>query len=336
MKTIKTAIIGCGAIHGTHVDAIACNPHVKLAAVVDIDEARAEASALKYGCDYYTDYKELLKQEDIEVVHICTPHYLHAPIAIDAMKAGKHVLTEKPMAINAADAEEMIRVSELTGKKIGICFQNRYNTTSERIKELLESGDAGKILGGKAFVTWHRDEKYYAGGDWRGTLDKEGGGVLINQAIHTLDLLQWFIGDVETLKASIDTRLLNNVIEVEDTAEATIKFKSGATGLFYATNCYCTDSPVFIELMCEKAHIRLESELTIKYANGETEVVMDCDKATGDKAYWGCGHKALINDFYGRLVNGTEFGVEGEQGITAVKLVNAIYKSDKSSCYVEV
>lgn len=191
MKKLNSAIIGCGSIHTVHAEALVSSAHANLYAVCDIDEARASNSAEKYNCRAFSDYHEMLNDSNIDVVHICTPHYLHAPMAIAAMKSGKHVLCEKPIATSTGDAEEMIRVSRETGKKLGICFQNRYNTTSQKIKDTLVSGKAGKILGAKAFVTWHRDKSYYDSGEWRGTWEKEGGGVLImgdgdNYSIHGL------------------------------------------------------------------------------------------------------------------------------------------------------
>jgi predicted dehydrogenase len=326
-------VIGCGAISSVHFEAIRACPEAELYAVCDIDRERAEKTSEKYGCRYYTDYLEMLLDEEIDAVHICTPHYLHAPMAIAAMKAGKHVLCEKPMAIKALDAQEMIKVSEETGKQLGICFQNRCNTTSERIRELIDSGKLGAVLGGKAFVTWHRDEAYYASGEWRGSWEKEGGGVLINQSIHTLDLLQWFMGNPAKIKGSIDTRYLKDFIEVEDTAEAAILFKSGISGLFYATNGYCVDSPVSIELVCEKGLIRLDEELVIKYDDGKTEHMTNSDKATGKKAYWGSGHKALINDFYKSLAFGKKFAIGGREAIITLKLINGIYESGRTGKY---
>lgn len=334
MGTFKVGIIGCGAIHAVHADAIMKNLKTELVAVADIDKEKAKITSKQYGCKYFTDYKELLKQENIDVIHICTPHYLHAPIAIEAMRTGKHVLTEKPMSISVSDAEEMIKVSEQTGKRLGICFQNRYNSTAERIKEVLASGRTGRILGGKAFVTWHRDPDYYLNSDWKGTWEKEGGGVLINQAIHTLDLLQFFMGDIGSLKASIDTRLLEKFIEVEDTVDATIKFKNGTTALFYATNCYTVDSPIELELICENAKIKLAEELTIRYSDGTFEHHSDIDKAAGEKTYWGCSHTVLIDDFYNKLQNGHKFEIDGEEGIQTVKIIQAIYASHKSGEYI--
>jgi len=334
MSAYNAAIIGCGAIHTMHVNAIAKCANVKLAAVVDIDENLVKKVASDYKCDFYTDYKEVLKQNNIDVVHICTPHYLHAPMAIEAMRAGKHVFIEKPMAISVSDAQKMIKVQEETGKILGVCFQNRYNETSIKVKEVLDSGRLGKIIGGKAFVTWHRNQDYYARGGWRGTWEKEGGGVLINQAIHTLDLLQWFIGDVDRIKASVDTRLLKDFIEVEDTAEATVIFKNGATALFYATNCYPVDSPIEIELICEKAVIRLGKDLYIQYKDGESEKINNSDKATGQKAYWGSGHETIIREFYNTLDKGIDFDVDGKQGINAIRIIDAIYRSNKDKQYI--
>ncbi len=336
MKIFNIGIVGCGAIHSTHADAIINNDGTALAAVADIDESKAEESAARYGCSYSARYEDILNDKNIDAVHICTPHYLHADMAIAAMEHGKHVIVEKPMAITPSDASRMISKSEATGMKLGVCFQNRYNATSIKIKEFIESGKGGKILGARAFVTWHRDKGYYSSGEWRGTWAKEGGGVLINQAIHTLDLLQWFLGDMEKLKASVDTRLLKDVIEVEDTAEATISFKSGASALFYATNCYCADSPIMVEIVFEKALARLEGDLTIKHENGEIERFSETDRATGEKAYWGLSHKILIQDFYSRLRAGVPFAIDGSQGIKAIQMLDAIYRSDRSGTEIKV
>ncbi len=330
MKKINCAIIGCGRIFSTHADAILKCSDATLYAVCDNDRKRATDAAEKYHCKAYFDYKEVLRDSLIDSVHICTPHYLHANMSIEAMQSGKHVLTEKPMAISVYDAQEMIRVSEDTGKVLGVCFQNRYNTTSIRVKEVLDSGRAGKVLGGKAFMTWNRGKGYYASDAWRGTWAQEGGGVLINQAIHTLDLLQWFIGDVENIKGSIDTRLLGDVIEVEDTAEATIIFSNGAKVLFFASNNYCTDTPVSIEIVCENAVMKIDDELTIKYKTGEIENIINSDQATGEKSYWGSSHKALIEEFYRNIGNGIGARIDGKQGIPVLKMIQAIYAASNS------
>ena len=334
MKILNTAIIGCGSISGNHAGAIAGLGTSRLYAVCDTDGKKAVDAVHKYDCNCFTDYRLMLEDKNIDVVHICTPHYLHAVMAIDAMKSGKHVLTEKPMAVSVAEALEMNRVSKETGMTLGVCFQNRYNATSLRIREVLQSGKAGRLLGAKAIVTWNRKGKYYTESDWRGKRETEGGGVLINQAIHTLDLMQWFMGDIDGIQAHVDTRLLKEIIDVEDTADATISFVNGSSLLFFASNNYVTDAPIEIEIICEKAVMRLQEKLTIKYSDGTVEEVHENDKATGEKAYWGRSHQRLIRDFHNSLFEGRTFDLTGEQGITAIKIIDAIYRSSKAKIQV--
>jgi len=333
MKTFKVAIIGCGTIFPFHADALADCAPAELRAVVDIEPGKAEAAAQKYSCKSFLDYHEVLTDPEIDAVHICTPHYLHCEMAINAMEAGKHVLVEKPMAITREECEKMIRVSEETGKRLGICFQNRYNTTSQAIRALLSSGKAGRILAGKASVTWLRGKDYYTSASWRGSWAQEGGGVLINQSIHTLDLLQWFIGNPVRIKGNTDTRFLQDIIEVEDTAEATIQFDNGVNGFFFATNGYA-DSPVELQIVCEKAILNLSDNLSVRYKTGETEVITDLHPKTGGKAYYGAGHVALIEDFYDSLLSGKPFPVDGNQGISTIRLIQALYKSNSSRQWI--
>jgi UDP-N-acetyl-2-amino-2-deoxyglucuronate dehydrogenase len=327
---LSTLVIGCGRIFSTHADALKKSSYTKLKAVVDTNEARANEMAEKYGCERYTNYRDALKREDIDVVHICTPHYLHLPMSIDAMNSGKHVLLEKPMAISVKDAQKIIETAKTTGKSIGVCFQNRYNPTSVWIKQFLDSGRAGRVISCRVFLTWSRNEDYYNSEQWRGTWNMEGGGVLINQAIHSVDLMQWFIGEVDWLKASMDTRFLKDTIEVEDTIDISIRFKNGARGLFYTSNCYTMNSPIFLELHCENAVIRLHDDILVTYSDGKEEFIQNPDKSLGSKAYWGLSHEKLIKDYYNCLITGKSFGIDGEQAIKAQRIVNAAYESSRT------
>lgn len=335
MREYNAAIIGCGTIHNIHANALKSLAGIKLTAVADTDASRADESARQYSCKAYYSFNDVINDPLIDTVHICTPHYLHSAMAIEAMRAGKHVLVEKPMAITVRECEEMIRVSDQTGRQLGVCFQNRFNTTSLHIKSLLQSGEAGRILAAKASVTWLRTKEYYLGSSWRGSWEKEGGGVMINQAIHTLDLLQWFIGNPISIKGSVDTRILKDVIEVEDTAEATIRFESGVHAFFFATNGYA-DSPAELELVCENAVIKLADTLSVKHKNGNTETVTDVHPRSGVKAYYGVGHLTLINDFYNSLALGKPFSIGSRQGIQAIRLINALYRSSESGTWVGV
>jgi UDP-N-acetyl-2-amino-2-deoxyglucuronate dehydrogenase len=327
MKRLNTAIIGCGTIFGIHASVVQHSAGARLVAVTDIDEVKAEKAARQYDCGSYTDYRQMLRDGRIQVVHICTPHFLHAEMAIAALRSGKHVLVEKPMAITLADAETMIDVARKTGKSLGVCFQNRYNSTAIRVKNILDSGRAGKVVYAKAALKWHRDAAYYQQSNWRGAWATEGGGVLINQAIHTLDLLQWFLGEPKSVTGNIATNGLKNIIEVEDTAQAVFTFENGVTADFFATNCHPENAPVELEIECERLTMRLAGDLAIQTPDGRVERLPEENVRTGAKAYWGCSHLELIADFYHCLQSGERFAVDGTAGRTALQMVRAIYTS---------
>jgi len=324
MSTLNVAIIGCGSIFKNHAMALMNMEGVKFHTFCDIKLDRALSAAEEFGGKAASDFNEVVKNNEIDVVHICTPHYLHAPMAIEALKHGKHVLVEKPLAMDSKEAEKVIKAAEESDRHIGICFQNRYNENSVRIKKLLDSKEAGAILGARAFVTWHREGKYYTESDWRGKWSTEGGGVLINQSIHTIDLLQWFVGEVESVSGSTATRKLADIIEVEDTAEGFIKFKNGASGLFFASNCYAVNAPISIEIACENAVIRLEDDLVIKWKDGKVESFSETSKTTGEKAYWGLGHSKLINDFYNSINTGRDFSIAPKEAAVATRIIDGI------------
>lgn len=331
MKTLGTAVIGCGSISGVHLTALAKLELAELKAVVDVNESLAQKAAAEYGCAYYTDYHEMLKRDDIQVVHLCTGHYQHAPMAVDALKAGKHVLTEKPMAENKAAAQTMLQAAkEHPEVQLGVIFQNRYNPASVRMKTAVDNGEFGKLICMKGIVTWYRSAAYYET-PWKGKWATEGGGVLINQAIHTVDLLQWLGGDIASIKGSISTDALEGVIEVEDTAHAHIQFKNGVTAIFYATNAYLKNSPVEMELVFENGTLILRGDTLYLDHNGELTVLAEPVKNTlGAKSYWGMSHEHQIRDFYAHLLEDKPFWLDGPEGYKAFRLVMDIYESSRT------
>ena len=193
MKKYRLAIIGCGAIFPTHAVSVAKSERCELVAVCDKIKEKADAAAKKYSCASYTDYNEMLECEDIDAVHICLPHFLHSTVAVECMKRKKHVLTEKPMDISVERAQLMIDTAKSEGVVLGCIFQNRYNAGTQLVRKMFLSGELGKVLGAKCFVTWRRTGAYYTQSDWKGKWDKEGGGVIIDQAIHTLDAMRYII-----------------------------------------------------------------------------------------------------------------------------------------------
>ncbi|MFW6308601.1 MAG: Gfo/Idh/MocA family protein [bacterium] len=330
------AIIGCGNIFGVHAEAVQKYKNAELKAVVDIKKEKAVKAAAKYDCSYFTDYQEMLKEKEIDVVHICTPHYLHAPMSIDSLKAGKHVLVEKPMAENLDNAQKMIEVKNRHPEQhLGIVFQNRYNTTSQKARQLIQKGELGKLKGIKGIVTWYRNDDYYLQDEWRGKWETEGGGVLINQAIHTLDLVQWLGGELEAVKGNFDTRVIES-IEVEDTADATLFFKDDKKGIFFASNCFSTNSPVEIEIHGEEGLLKLQNNnLILEKEDGS----IDLRSEEGNdkfKSYWGQGHESLISDFYNNIRENRQDYVTAEEGIKSIEIIHGIYESSKNDQKYEI
>jgi len=338
MERFGVAIIGCGAIHNVHVDAIRNNSLGSILWFVDIQEDRAKASAQKYGGNWCTDYRKAIEDPKVDVVHICTPHYLHAQMAIDAVNAGKHAFVEKPVATNLELARLMAQAAKKNNKAITVCFQNRYNPTSIKAKEVIESGELGKIKGIKGLVTWYRDPEYYTSSGWRGRFDTEGGGVLINQSIHTLDLMQWLAGEVEYIQGNVATRVLSDVIEVEDTADATLFFKNGAIGIFYATTCYTDNSPVEIEIHMEKGKLRIYDGKLEKIQDGKFEVLVDENSDVSPyKSYWGMSHSTLIREFYENIMSGNRNElIPVEEGMISLRLIEGIYKSSSTGNKIKI
>lgn len=326
MDKLKIAIVGCGNVSKRHFEAANNNENSMLVAACDIVPEKADEMAEKYGIKAFYSFDEMLSETDFDVLHICTPHYLHAEMAIKAMNLGKHVFCEKPLAIHYEDALEMCECAKKNGVYLAACFQNRYNLSSAYLKDLVKSEKLGKIEAVKANVTWDRDEEYYSD-DWHGTLEKEGGGVIINQCIHTLDLIQWLVdSDVVSVDGSISQKRLKGKVETEDTADALIKFSNGVEALFYGTLCYKANSSVFLEILFEKGRAVMYDELVVCDENGNREVIA-LKKSKDAKNYWGTSHKTIIDDFYDCLINKKEFLVNGNSGSIAVKIVDELYKS---------
>lgn len=336
MKKLKVGIIGCGNIFPMHAFPVNACENAQVTAVCDIKETRAVKKAKEFNCSYYVDYKEMIDKEDIDVVHICTPHYLHAPMAIYAANAKKNILTEKPMALSMKDARNMIQTARDNNVVLGVIFQNRYNPGSLLIKKALESGELGKIRSGKLSVTWDRADAYYSESDWKGTWDKEGGGVIIDQAIHTMDLMRWFIdSEIEFVEANIGRRA-HDLIEVEDIGEGFIKFKNGVGTSFFVINYYTCNSPVEIELHCDNGFAKMAGYTArILLDNGKEYAVGEDPNETfsygdGTKGYWGVSHVKQIKDFYRCLGAGIAPAITGEEALKTQEMICAIYEAAKS------
>lgn len=322
----KAAIVGCGSIAAVHAAVLHYLDNVEFVACADIRPERAEAMAEKYGLHPYDSLEKMLDAEEIDVLHICTPHYLHVPMAAEAHRRGIHVFTEKPPAISREQEEELFKLAE-GGARVGVCFQNRYIDAAVKLKSLLDSGETGKVLGIRGFVTWYRSEPYYTESGWRGKLATEGGGALINQSIHTMDLMNFFMGRPASVEAITANRHLKGVIEVEDTVDALIDYH-GVPGIFYATTAYGVNSPVLIELACENMTVRMEeTEVTIRRPGQPVERISYDRPSLLGKDYWGAGHHTCIADFYHCLEEDLPFQNDLPSIRNTLDLMLAVYES---------
>ncbi len=329
----KVGIVGCGNIFLMHAQSLVNTPDVELVAVCDIRLSRARKAAKRYNCHYYLDYQNMLNKEELDVVHILTPHYLHSPMAIQALNKKINVLTEKPISINPQDGERMIKIARQNNVKLGVIFQNRYNPGSQLVKECLENGRLGKIKAAKLIVSYHKPDSYYKKSDWKGRLDKEGGGVLIDQSIHFIDLLRWFIGDeVEFIEANI-ARRMHKFIDVEDLTEGVIKFKNGAYICFYLMNFYSFDADPEIEIDCQKGRVKIvKDSARISFYDGrELEAAPKPDEyidyGENRKDYWGYCHWIQIKELYRALRLRREPEVNGVEALKTQKIIWNIYKA---------
>jgi len=313
---IKACIVGFGAIGPIHAEALSILNKVQLYAVCDIIKERADECAKKYNCKAYYDFDECLKDKDIDYIHICTPHYLHFEMITKALNSGKRVVVEKPAVMKKSELDILFDKYDVT--KIFPIVQNRTNACVEKICELMKSGEMGKLAGIKGYLTWRRDEEYYKSDAWRGTKEYEGGGVLINQAIHMLDLMSYFAGEAESVVAHADNVSLKGVIDVEDTVTAYIKYKNNACGCFYATNAYAVNSSFQLEIDFEKKNLLyIHGSL---YAGGEI-ICSDSNEFRG-KSYWGNGHARVFKELY---EEGSEFCLKDIE--ETMKTMFAIYLS---------
>ena len=233
---VNFAIIGCGKIGMRHINFLKNFDGIRVLAVCDSIGERAEKAILNYGnkIEVFTDYKELLKHPDLDIINICSPTGLHAQMSIDALNAGKHVLCEKPMCLNIIDADKMIEAAKKNKKHLFIVKQNRFNLPIRILKDALDKGMLGKVYSVSSNVVWNRRPEYYKEAQWRGTLALDG-GALATQASHFIDMMQWIGGNVKSVFAKTE-RFLHD-IETEDTGAIIMKFESGAIGMMYYTNC---------------------------------------------------------------------------------------------------
>lgn len=329
-KTVKkAAIIGMGDIYRIHLMAILENPNIRLAAVCDTDQSKADEAP--QGIAFYTDFREMIQKEKPDVVHICLPHYLHVPVSKEAAQMGVHVFCEKPVALTTEEAKEFADFeAEHPQVHMGICLQNRMNESVELLKTMIDSGEYGEVRAAKGIVPWFRPKSYYDVKPWRGKWETAGGGCMINQSVHTLDLLYVLGGTISSVKASV-SQLLDYGIEVEDTVTARLDYENGAQGLFIATNANYKNESVQISVSLDKAEFAIIDNTLYRIGEDGSRVYLTEDaKLPGTKFYYGASHGKLIRKFYEAIENDSQDYIHVRDAVMSIRLIDAIHRSGKS------
>jgi predicted dehydrogenase len=339
--TIGFGIIGCGMIARFHARAIAEIRGAKLVACHNRTLEKAEKFATEFACFPYDDLEAMLARPDIDVVTICTPSGAHLEPGVMAARAGKHLLVEKPLEVTLKRCDALIAACDRAKVRLGTIFPSRFHQSAQLLKQAIGKERFGRITLADAYVKWYRTQQYYDSGAWRGTWKLDGGGALMNQAIHSVDLLLWLMGPVSEVSAKVAT-LAHERIEVEDVATASLRFANGALGVIEATTAAFPGSLKKIEIAGTHGTAILEEESIIRWTFAKetakdrklAEALLNNTKTGGgasDPAAIGhAAHRELFKDFLKGLASGKPSMTEGAEGRRSVELIVAIYQAAKT------
>lgn len=342
---VRFGVIGCGAIHRTHCDALGRIDGATLAAVYDVDPNRGSAAAFQYDVPAAPTLDKLWPQ--VDAVCVCVPSGLHHEIGIAAAQAGKHVLVEKPIDVRYQTALKLVEACAQAKVKLGTISQHRFAPDIQRVREAAQGGELGRLLAGDMYNKWYRTQSYYDSGDWRGTWDLDGGGCLMNQGVHYIDMIQWIMGGVKAVRAV--TRTASHEIEVEDIANALIEYENGAIGIVQGSTSVFPGLAERLEIhgtsgtvIVEADRIKLwevdpdgasaglygrgiQSQPTPNvHTHGQTP---SAGGAADPTAIWVEQHRLQIEDFTRAIQNNRDPAVTGQAALAPLKIILAIYES---------
>ncbi|MFE0558635.1 Gfo/Idh/MocA family protein [Paenibacillus sp. NPDC058910] len=328
---VRFGIIGCGIIADIHAQGILNTEEAVLAAVFDTKRESAVKLTAKYGGAICDTLEELLAREDVEVVCICTPSGMHAEQTAMVARAGKHVLAEKPMAIKLDDVECMIEVCAENGVLLATVFPRRMSPQARYARQVIQEGRLGKLSLCSAYVMLFRDQAYYDSAGWRGTWAMDGGGAMMNQGIHTVDMLQWLVGPVASLSAKAKAVLRN--IEVEDTVIAALEFESGALGVLEITTTACDGKGQRLVIHGEKGVLVIEEDTIVSLEIDGQQVQLpefEPFKVIPD------GHRLQIRDMALAVREGREPIVTGKDGRHSLEIILGTYEASRQRKEIEL
>ena len=341
MRALRFGIIGLGNVAPMHAEAIGLTEGAELVAVADSDRERGAAFGARYRVRCHARYQDLLACDDVDAVCICTPHDLHSPMTIEAAQTGKHVLCEKPMARNLAECDRMIAACERAGVTLAVVFPVRSEPLAAKLKAAIDGGELGRLLWASANTLWYRSAEYYRSAAWRGTWEHEGGGVLINQGIHGLDLLLWTAGMPVAVTSRM--RTLDHAVEVEDAALAVLEYGDGGLGLVQATTVAYPGFPEYFEYfgsagsaVYRKGEGRLEWHLARPPHDRVDETEAAGGAAASPTAFTAAAHTRVVRDFVAGIREGRRPMVDGAEARRSIELVEAIYRSARRQTCIEL
>ncbi|MFJ6456273.1 Gfo/Idh/MocA family protein [Paenarthrobacter sp. NPDC091669] len=344
-RTFRVGIAGCGAISRNHLEAFTALDNVRIVGVCDVDPDRASATAKSWGVPHAVTSVDELLALDLDIVSVCTPHPTHEDVVLRAAAAGVNVLCEKPIATTLESAERMVAACEDAGVQLGVLFQRRFWPASQKIRTAIDDGTLGKAIMAQCSVMLHRDPDYYNRDAWRGTWENDGGGVLMSQAVHQVDLLQWYLGDVAEVYGKVNTYRHGDYIEVEDSATAVITFTSGAMATLEASTAVSPNLGIQLRITGETGASASLTEFPEGsdgrldlWAVGERIVVepvhpegvapnVDLSAINGQLIPF---HKLQVKDFVEALETGTEPAITGKDALKSLRILLAVYESSRA------
>lgn len=330
MRAVRFGIIGCGSISRVHIEALKACKNAKLVAACDVYRPNLDKVVLAEGIKGYTDYHEMLTNPDIDVVTILTASGMHAKIGIEAAKAGKHVVVEKPIDVTLEAAYCLIDVCRENNVKLCCIFQHRFDDSVQALKRAVTAGDFGRLNCCCCHTKWYRNQAYYDSVAWRGTWAMDGGGALMNQSIHYIDLMQYIMGDVDEVMGYTGM-LAHERIETEDVAVASLRFQNGALGLIEGTTSAYPGFSTRLDVHGQRGSVILENDAVAfwQFENG-----LACDDALRIKGEQ--PHRYQLQDIVDAILENRNPRVTGEDALQSLKIVLAIYESARTKKPVKV
>lgn len=349
-NTVRFGVVGAGAIGPSHVFAIGKTENAKLGAICSRREEAAKKLADEHGVPYFTSVEDMIEADVVDAVTICTPSGLHLETSLAVAEAGKHLLVEKPLEVTTERIDRIIAAGRKHGVKVGCVFQSRFTPLSRKLKEMIDNGLIGEIYSGSAYSKWYRTQDYYDSASWRGTWKIDGGGCLMNQGIHLIDLFLWFMGNPESVIAIAETK--GRKVEVETLALGLINFTNGAKGVVESTTLAYPELPRYLEIFGSRGTVAFNANKLMR---------MDIMDPTPEEEAWKAsvlarqaeeeaieaqtkknvvpgtavpqvdmGHTPIFQDFTDAILTDREPFANGEEARRSVELITAMYKSGQN------